>query len=342
MKKIITVGLIGVVFQLGAHQPDDSLVRVRINQMKVVAEVWSQEFNDTFMCRRYCPTFDGRPAYLHDGTFPSGSEFDFMEADEREVLGPYITGNCIALYKYIGRRSMPDSVRFSQILVAYHGAKGAEPYVVRSREQARARADSLCFELRTQKIFMDEIMVMESDDVSGLIYNHGDYGWMTRKSKYPNSVKDVVFSQKAGSFVIAESERGFHVISIDEISHVWDCYAAWEIAWCIDSCYDLRGEPVTTAAEFPGGTYAMEEYFNSEKTKYDSLDLGGQFDFPVLVFFDVMPDGSATNVAVLQQYWVTPQVVRDITQLIKTMPKWKPAQACSGAVKEGQVVVIYL
>lgn len=342
MKTIFTIGLLFLVQSVFAFHPDDSLVNLKLARMRVIAEMWKTQLNDTYMCQTYCPSFRGRPVYLHDGMFPSGSEFDFMEAKENDVLGPYIDGNCIALYKYIGRNPMPDSVKFSQILVAWKGAPGAEPYVLRTKDEARRRADSLCYELRTGRIFMDEMMLSESDDVHGLILNRGDYGWMTRESDYPPTVIDAVFNQKAGAFVVAESDKGYHVISIDDESHVWDCYAAWEIVWCIDSCYSLHGEPVATNAVFPGGDYAMDDFFHSEKTKYDSLDVAGEFDYPVLVFFDVTEDGTATHVEVLYQEWITPGILIDITKLVKSMPKWTPAQTCSGPVKERQAVVIYL
>jgi hypothetical protein len=342
MKTNFTVGLLFVIQSVFAFYPNDSLVNLKLARMRVVAEVWKTQFNDTFICKTYSPSFRGRPVYLHTGNFPAGAEFDFMNAKENEVLGPYVDGNCISLYKFIGRASVPDSVKFSQILVAWKGAPGAEPYVLRSKEEARRRADSLCYELRTGRIFMDEMMLSESDDVHGLILNRGEYGWMTRTSDYPQTVIDAAFSQQAGAFVVAESNLGYHVISVDEQSHVWNSYAAWEIQWCIDSCYSLHGDPVSTGAVFPGGDYAMEEFFNSEKTHYDSLDVAGAFDYPVLVFFDVLEDGSTAHVEVLYQEWITPGILIDITKLVKSMPKWTPAQTCSGAVKERQAVVIYL
>lgn len=343
MKKLITALLVSVSVSVNAFQPADSLVQKRLAEMKVVKEVWqSTQLSDTFVCKTYCKTFAGRPAYLHTGNFPPGSEFHFMEAQPFDVLGPYIDGNCMSLYKFVGRQARADSARISQILVSYYGAKGAEPYVKRSREQARARADSLCYELRVGRIFMDEIMVMESDDVSGLIYNGGDYGWITNRSEQPLEVIDAVFNNRQGSFGVVESEKGFHVISIDSVTHVWETYVAWEILWCIDSCYDLKGKQVSTEACYPGGFDAMMQFLMSEKAKYDSLDVAGQFDYPILVFFDILPDGTTANVAVLQQYWITPGIVIDITKLFRSMPKWKPAQTCEGPVAEEQVVVIYL
>lgn len=343
MKRMFTVMLVGVCGIVNAFQPDTTLVNQKTDEINKVAEIWRTTLlDDTMICRMYCPSAHERPVYLHHGNFPPGSEFDFISAKEDDVLGPYVNGNSISIYKYIGRVPMPDSVRFSQILVAWYGSVGAQPYVVRSKEAARARADSLCYELRVGRIFMDEVMIAESDDVVGMIFNHGNYGWMTRDSKYPQHVIDAAFNQTAGSFVIAESERGFHVIYVEELSLVWETYSAWEIVWAIDPCYNLKGQAITSEAIYPGGYDAMELYFNSEKTKYDSLDVAGQFDFPVLVFFDVLEDGSTANVEILFQYWITPGIAIDLTHLIRSMPKWYPAQTCNGPVREGQAVIIYL
>lgn len=343
MKPVLIVWLVCVCNFAGAFHPDDSLLRERVLRMQTVAEAWkTTEFNDTIFCTQHCPGFNQRPVYLHYGTFPPGSEFDFVKAKKNDILGPYVNANSVSLYKYIGREPMPDSVRFSQILVAWYGAAGAQPYIRRSKAQAQKRADSLCYELRTGRIYMDEIMIAETDDMMGLIFNRGNYGWMTRNSKYPQTVIDVAFTQQAGSFVIAESDRGYHVLAIEEVSYVWDTYAAWEITWNIDPCYDNDGNPIASEAIYPGGSDAIDHFFNSEKTKYDSLDVAGSFDYPVLVFFDVLEDGSTANVEILYQEWITPGIVRALTRLVRSMPKWKPATTCDGPVSEGQVVVIYL
>lgn len=343
MKPVLIVLLVCVSNFAGAFHPNDSLLRERLLRMQTLAEVWqTTEFNDTVFCTQHCPDFNQRPVYLHHGNFPPGSEFDFVNAKKDDILGPYVQDNSVSLYKYIGRELMPDSVRFSQILVAWYGAEGAQPYVRRSKEQARKRADSLCYELRVGRIYMDEIMIAETDDVMGLIFNQGQYGWMTRDSKYPQTVIDAAFAQQAGSFVIAESKRGYHVLAIEEISYVWDTYAAWEISWSVDPCYDKHGNPMASEAIYPGGADAIDLYFNSEKTKYDSLDVAGPFDYPVLVFFDVMEDGTTANVEILYQEWITPGIARELTKLVRSMPTWTPARTCEGPVMEGQVVVIYL
>ena len=343
MKTIFTVVLCACMLHAHAFQPEDSLVKKKVDKMNGVAELWKTSgLDDTMMCSFYNKNFNRRPVCLHAGTMPPGSEFDFVAAEEGQILGPYVHGNCISLYKFVDRADRPDSVLFSQILVTYKGAKQAEPYVTRSKEQAKQRADSLCYELRVGKIFMDEIMVMESDDVSGLLHNYGEYGWMTRESVYPQTVIDAAFETPPGGFVIAESERGYHVIAVDSASVMWDCFRAWEIKWCIDSCYDFKGQPMVTRAVFPGGDEAITDFLQSNKGAYDSLDVAGQFDYPVLVVFDVLPDGSTGNVGVFRQNWVTPGIVMDIARLIKSMPKWKPAQSCNGPVREEQSVVIYL
>lgn len=343
MKYVYATVFIFLSAQLYAFQPNDSLINVRKAQMNVVAEMWKTSgFDDTMMCSFYCKNFNRRPAYIHNGLFPVGSMFDFKNAQPGQLLGPYVDGNCISLYKFIDRVNKPDSARFSQILVAYKGAKEAGPEVTRSKENARKRADSLCFELRMGKIFMDEIMVMETDDVEGIMRNRGNYGWLTRSSKYPQCVIDAVFETPPGSFVITESERGYHVIGVEAYSEILDCYRAWEIKWCIDSCYDFHGNQVASNAVYPGGKEALDQFLQTGKQKYDSLEVEGEFDVPVMVFFDVLPDGSVGRVGVLRQSWITPAMVLQITHLLRSMPKWQPAETCAGSVVEEQVIVLYL
>ncbi len=322
----------------------DSVVVQKVRSLSKVAEMW-QEYpssHDTVFVGSFNKKAEPRPVYFHAGKFPNGSENDFLEAKSGDVLGPYVDKNCIGVYRLVDKEMTCDSMQIQQILISWKGATNAPPYVKRNRDHAKLLADSMCKELRQRRIFIEEIGTWETDDPGSWNGNRGNYGWLTRESDFPVDVLDAGFRNDTGTFGVVETPLGFHVIKVLKHSQYWESYCAWEIASTIDTCSNRYGEPRLTTCSFPGGVEEMNNYFMTSKSKYDSLNLGNEELTPVFVVFDVLEDGSVTNVAVFRQWWITPGIVRGITCLVKDMPKWNPAHTCERTMEEGVAVIIYL
>ncbi len=343
MKRLFTLLILSLPLTLVADPYNDSIARLCYSEMQKVADQWKTfpTSFDTVFCGGHCKKAQPRPIILHHGTFPSGSEFDFVEAKSGDVLGPYVDRNCVGVYRFIERKLVCDSMQLSQILVSWKGATNAPPSVKRNRDKAKLKADSLCHELRIGRIYIDEICTGETDDPGSWNGNDGNYGWLTRDSDYPVDLLDAGFCNDTGSYLVVETQLGFHVIRVEKHSRMWDGYITWEIARTIDTCANRDGTPRAIGSNFEGGIGALNSYFLTNASKYDSLKNTGQRR-PVLVVFDVLPDGTTANVAVFKQWWITPGMVRGITCLVKDMPPWNPARTCDGTIREGIAVVIYL
>lgn len=322
----------------------DSAAAQQLNNMRKVAEYWKTMPTsfDTVFCGGFRKKAEPRPVYFHAGKFPNGSDFEFMEAKKGDVLGPYVDKNCVAVYRMIGKEMTCDSMQLTQILVAWKGATNAPPYVKRTRDHAKLLADSICRELQEGRIYMDEIGTWETDDPGSWSGNHGNYGWITRESEYPIDLIDAGFNHEPGTFLVVETTLGFHVVHVEKHSAYWESYCAWEIAQIIDTCSNRYGVPSVTACTYPGGVEAMNSYFLTSKDKYDGMKTPFEEPSPVLVIFDVLEDGTTTNVQVFRQWWITPDMVRGINCMVRDMPAWNPARTCSGNVREGVAVIIYL
>jgi hypothetical protein len=344
MKQIVTFWFCVLQLVLSADSITDSIAEAKFNEMRKLAAHWKTfpPSFDTVFCATYYKKQEARPVYFHAGNFPNGSDFDFMEARPGDVLGPYMDNNCVSVYRFVGRERTCDSMQIAQILVSFKGASNAPPYVKRDRDHAKLRADSMCKELREGRIFIDEIGTWETDDPGSWGGNHGNYGWLTRESDFPVDLLDAGFKNDTGQIGVVETALGFHVVQVLKHSQHWESYCAWEIATIIDSCNNRYGRPKVMPCNFPGGIPAMNNYFMTAKSRYDSLNTGHAELVPVLVIFDVMEDGSCRNVQVFKQWWITPGIVRGLTCLIKDMPKWIPARTCDRSMMEGVAVIIYL
>lgn len=344
MKHVLTILTLCIQSALFADSISDSVATQKMGEMNKIAEHWKTfpSSFDTVFCGGYCKKSEPRPVYLHAGKFPSGSDFDFKEAKPGDVLGPYRDGNCVGVYRLVGKELTCDSMQISQILVAWKGATEAPPYVKRNRDAAKLLADSICRELMQGRIFIDEIGTWLTDDPGSWSGNHGNYGWLTRESDYPVDLLDAGFRNDTGTFHVVETTRGFHVLRVEKHSQYWESYCAWEIVKTIDSCYNRYGRENYMSCSYPGGVDGLNSYFMSAKPKYDSLDAPFDELVPVLVIFDVLDDGTTTNVQVFRQWWITPAMVKGINCLVRDMPAWNPARTCSGTKEEGVAVIIYL
>ncbi|HEU5072878.1 MAG TPA: peptidylprolyl isomerase [Polyangiaceae bacterium] len=102
-----------------------------------------------------------------------------------------------------------DQISASHVLVAYKGAKRANPSITRSKEEAKKRASEVLEQLRKGGDFA-ALAREYSDDSSGR--KGGDLGSFGRSSMV-KPFADAAFGLKVGEVSdIVESEFGFHVI----------------------------------------------------------------------------------------------------------------------------------
>ncbi len=106
--------------------------------------------------------------------------------------------------------SGPMEIAARHILVSFRGAAKTIPTVVRTREEARARATELLKRLRAGEDF--EALVPEYSDEPGAGARGGALGRFRRESMV-KPFSDAAFALKPGEISdIVESPFGFHVI----------------------------------------------------------------------------------------------------------------------------------
>ncbi len=119
-----------------------------------------------------------------------------------------------------------EEVSASHILVSYSGASGAEPGVVRTKEQALARAVELKKQLANGANFAT-LARTASDGPSAK--NGGSLGFFPRGSLVP-AFENVAFSQPVGQVSEpVETPFGFHLIRVDQAPRVSPDRAAFDM-----------------------------------------------------------------------------------------------------------------
>lgn len=151
--------------------------------------------------------------FLHAGQFPAGTDSAFFKAAPGEVLGPYNNGDNIDIYKVLGHKTSADSAKVRHILIAYKGGERADPSITRTKEQAKAKADSLLRAIKGGKK-MEDLVEKFTDDPGSKSGNKGDYGWFSEESGFVQEFKDAGFKNPVGATVVVETAFGYHVIQV--------------------------------------------------------------------------------------------------------------------------------
>ncbi|HKR04233.1 MAG TPA: peptidylprolyl isomerase, partial [Bacteroidia bacterium] len=141
----------------------------------------------------------------------------FFNAPVGTVIGPYEENGYYKVSKLIAAKEIPDSIKVSHALIAYKGAQRAPANDTLTREQAKVKADSL-FKLAESdpKNFIDIAKNASSDVVSAT--KEGDLGWMNMNSPMDVRFKQGAFDTEKGKVKLVESDFGFHIIKVFEVS----------------------------------------------------------------------------------------------------------------------------
>lgn len=150
-------------------------------------------------------------AYTKLGELPAAFDTLMHNASVGFIYGPYVENNVITAAKLLDKRSIPDSVRASHILIAFVGAERANPNVTRNFQQAEALADSLFEVVKGDASNFAAYAVTYSDD--GSAGNGGDLDWF-KQGMMTRPFNDYCFQNNKGEIGLVRSEFGFHIIQI--------------------------------------------------------------------------------------------------------------------------------
>ena len=152
--------------------------------------------------------------YFFKSDIPEAIAEDLFATPLNGIYGPYKLGNNNNISKVIGITQMPDSVQSRHILIRYQGSFRASDAITRSKEDAKAMADSIARVLKRNKNKFEALAKTLSDDKSNSD-NGGDLGY-SGPGKLTKDFNDFIFDNKTGTLGVVETEFGFHVVEVQE------------------------------------------------------------------------------------------------------------------------------
>lgn len=129
------------------------------------------------------------------------------------IVGPIRSGNRWTIYTPIKKAMIPDSVKAAHILITWKGLQNAGPEETKTKNQAKAIADSLLavFEKDTAG-FKDAAITLSMDKGSGA--RGGNLGWFAQGRMVPSFNDACFLAKKRGELNVVESRFGYHLILV--------------------------------------------------------------------------------------------------------------------------------
>lgn len=149
--------------------------------------------------------------YYKKGELPIQIEETLFDAKVGTFIEPYVDNEVFNMAKLIDVQYRPDSMRANHILLAYQGAYGTQT-AIRTKERAKAIADSLAVVLRRNTNRFDEVAKEISDDPTAK-ENGGDTGYFPDMGMVW-AFNEAVFTGFPGEIKVVETTFGYHIVEV--------------------------------------------------------------------------------------------------------------------------------
>lgn len=195
-----------------------------------------------FVARNSDIPFDS--LYISKDKLPSLVADNLYNLGINEVYGPYEDANYYKLTRMLGKVANAE-VKASHILIAFQGSLPGNETITRSKEEAKAKAESILIDARRQGADFAQLARDNSDDASNAPMG-GDLNFFTRGTMV-KPFNDYVFSAKVGDIGLVETNFGFHIIKVTDQK---EGVQLATIARVIEPSDKTRGEAFTKVTNF--------------------------------------------------------------------------------------------
>lgn len=213
-----------VLIEDKASPEDVAEVKAKVSKLLTGSVVYNQETgkNDTlpgFRATNNTIEFVNSNSDIpYDSTYVAKKDLPAVDADKLynlapgEIYGPYMFGKYYCISKSMGRK-IGVNVKASHILISYEGAQVPNQKEKRTKEQAKAKAESLLAQINANPDSFLMLAFTASDDSSA--QQGGDLGYFG-PNQMVKPFNDFVFSNPIGKVGLVETTFGFHIIKVTD------------------------------------------------------------------------------------------------------------------------------
>ncbi|MFV8441617.1 peptidylprolyl isomerase [Flavobacterium sp. LB2P44] len=213
-----------VLIEDKASKTDEAEIKTKINALLSGSVVYNQATgkNDTlpgFRATANTVEFvNSNSDVPYDSTYIAKKDLPAVDADKLfnlapgAVYGPYMFGKYYCISKSMGMKSGVNA-KASHILIGYEGTQVPNQKEKRTKEQAKAKAESLLAQVNANPDSFLMLAFTASDDSSA--QQGGDLGYFG-PNQMVKPFNDFVFNNSIGKVGLVETDFGFHIIKITD------------------------------------------------------------------------------------------------------------------------------
>ncbi|MFV8335180.1 peptidylprolyl isomerase [Flavobacterium sp. RSP29] len=213
-----------VLIEDKASAADETEVKSKINALLTGSVVYNQATgkNDTLPGFRTTTNtvefVNSNSDVPYDSTYIAKKDLPAVDADKLfnlapgVVYGPYMFGKYYCISKSMGMKSGVNA-KASHILIGYEGTQVPNQKEKRTKEQAKAKAESILAQVNANPDSFMMLAFTSSDDSSA--QQGGDLGYFG-PNQMVKPFNDFVFNNGIGKVGLVETDFGFHIIKITD------------------------------------------------------------------------------------------------------------------------------
>jgi len=154
-------------------------------------------------------------SFFKKGMLPVKLDSVMFASPVNTIVPPYIDNNSYFMARLMQIQNRPDSIKASQILIAYKDAPNPMQNITRTKDQAKKMADSLLIIARKDVKNFATLASINSDFPSAK-KDGGDLGWFVDGDENTKFFFDSSYIAKVGDVKIVQSTMGYHVLYVAE------------------------------------------------------------------------------------------------------------------------------
>jgi peptidyl-prolyl cis-trans isomerase D len=213
-----------VLLEDKASKEDENEVKSKINGLLAGRVVYNQATgkNDTLPGFRNATNtiefVNSNSDVPYDSTYIAKKDLPAVDADRLfnlaagEIYGPYMFGKYYCISKSMGMKSGVNA-KASHILISYEGTQVPNKKEKRTKEEAKAKAESILAQVNANPDSFLMLAFTNSDDSSA--QQGGDLGYFG-PNQMVKPFNDFVFNSGIGKVGLVETPFGFHIIKITD------------------------------------------------------------------------------------------------------------------------------
>ncbi|RTY80972.1 peptidylprolyl isomerase [Flavobacterium sp. LS1P28] len=213
-----------VLIEDKASPADEAEVKSKINALLAGTVVYNQATgkNDTLPGFRAATNtiefVNSNSDVPYDSSYVAKKDLPAIDADKLfnlapgAVYGPYIYGKYFCISKSMGMKSGVNA-KASHILISYEGTQVPNQKEKRTKEEAKAKAESILAQVTASPDSFLMLAFTASDDSSS--QQGGDLGYFG-PNQMVKPFNDFVFNSSIGKVGLVETPFGFHIIKVTD------------------------------------------------------------------------------------------------------------------------------